>query len=380
MHTPMPLLPRTPNVAVVGATGAVGREMLRVLEDRAFPIGRLRLFASARSAGADLPFCGTRVPVVALPAEPDRAVFEDTDLVLLAVSADLSRTLVPLARSAGAVVVDNSSAFRQDPACPLVIPEVNGAVLDALAGPAIIANPNCSTIIALVAVTPIHRAAGIERMVVSTYQAVSGAGAEAMAELESQARDFAAGRAITPQVFRTQCLFNVFSHDSTIGPDGLNEEERKLLLETRRIWDDPAVRIAATCVRVPVLRAHSEAINLTLRRPMLADEARDLLARSPGVRVVDDRAQNRFPEPIHASGADDVLVGRVREDRSQPHGLGLDLFVSGDQLRKGAALNAVQIAEWLAAGGQAAGDQDAGGTEAATTAATPPSARRAAAR
>jgi aspartate-semialdehyde dehydrogenase len=230
---------------------------------------------------------------------------------------------------------------------PLIVPEINGDVLETFRGPGVIANPNCTTIVVLMAVTPIHRAVGIQRMVVSTYQAVSGAGAAWMAELARQARDYAAGRPLTMTATGRQLLFNVFSHDSAVGADGRNEEEMKLVRETHKIWDDHSVRITATCVRVPVLRAHSAAINLTLEKPMSEDDARRVLSKAPGVRIVDDRAASQFPEPVDASGGDEVLVGRIRGDASQAPGMGLDLFISGDQLRKGAALNAIQIAELL---------------------------------
>jgi aspartate-semialdehyde dehydrogenase len=286
-------------------------------------------------------FAGKSLAVEELTAER----FDGVDLALFSAGGEISRAFAPLAVESGAVVIDNSSAFRMDADVPLVVPEINGAVLDDLAGPGIIANPNCSTIIALMAVTPLHRAAGVERMVVSTYQAASGAGAAWMAELEQQAHDFAAGRTLTTAVTGRPYLFNCFSHDSAIGPDGYNKEEAKLLHETRKIWDDDDVRITATCVRVPVLRAHCESINITFRGELSEAEAREALIHAPGVRIVDDREANRFPEPIDATGTDDVLVGRIRADMSQPSGKGLDLFVAGDQLRKGAALNAIQIAE-----------------------------------
>jgi aspartate-semialdehyde dehydrogenase len=251
--------------------------------------------------------------------------------------------------AAGAWVVDKSSAFRMDQGCPLVIPEANGEELDALRAPSIVAVPNCSTIIALMATTPLHRAAGVARMVISTYQAASGAGAAAMAELERQAHDWSAGRPLDTRIFGRQYLFNLFSHDSAVGTDGQNEEERKLVLETRRIWRDPHVAVSATCVRVPVLRAHSESINLTFRTPLTEARAREVLAAAPGLRIVDDRAGSRFPEPLEAAGRDEVLVGRIRADQSQPEGMGLSMFVAGDQIRKGAALTGVQIAERLLA-------------------------------
>ncbi|MBU6209612.1 MAG: aspartate-semialdehyde dehydrogenase [Planctomycetes bacterium] len=339
---------RDPVIAIVGATGAVGVEFLELIERRGVRFSELRLLASARSAGTTMR-CGTRECTV---REATPEAFEGVDVALFSAGKGVSKALAPAAVRAGAWVVDNSSAFRMDEGIPLVVPEVNAHELDALGAPCIIANPNCSTIIALVAVTPLHRAVRIERMVVSTYQAASGAGAAAMRELEGQAREFADGREYTTDVFGRQYLFNVFSHNSAVGADGYNEEERKLLQETRKIWADPSVRVTATCVRVPVLRAHCEAINLTFAADMPESRVRELLARAPGVQVVDDRAANRFPEPIDAAGKDDVLVGRIRQDWSQPDRRGIDLFVAGDQIRKGAALNAIQITEHLLAAGR----------------------------
>jgi aspartate-semialdehyde dehydrogenase len=337
-------------IAIVGATGAVGVEFLELIERRGLRCSELRLLASARSAGTTMR-CGARECMV---HEATPEAFEGVDVALFSAGKGVSKALAPAAVRAGAWVVDNSSAFRMDEGIPLVVPEVNAHELDALAAPCIIANPNCSTIIALVAVTPLHRAVRIERMVVSTYQAASGAGAAAMRELEGQAREFADGREYTTEVFGRQYLFNVFSHNSAVGADGYNEEERKLLQETRKIWADPCVRVTATCVRVPVLRAHCEAINLTFAGEMPESRVRELLAAAPGVQVVDDRAANRFPEPIDAAGKDDVLVGRIRQDWSQPDRRGIDLFVAGDQIRKGAALNAIQITERLLATGRLA--------------------------
>ena len=335
-----------PTVAVVGATGAVGEELLALLAERRFPVRNLRLFASARSAGRTLHALGRNVTVE--PLLP--GCFAGTDIAFFSASGSVSKEWAPQAVASGAWAIDKSSAFRMDPACELVIPEANGERLDALRSPCIVAVPNCSTIIALVAVTPLHREAGVARMVVSTYQAASGAGAAAMAELERQAHDWSAGRPLDTRIFGRQYLFNLFSHDSAVGDDGQNEEERKLVDETRRIWRDPDVCVSATCVRVPVLRAHSESINLTFRTPISEERARRVLAAAPGLCVVDDRAGNRFPEPLDATGRDEVLVGRVRADRSQPAGFGLSLFVSGDQIRKGAALNGIQVAERLIAG------------------------------
>jgi len=336
-------LPSQPNIAVVGATGAVGTEILRVLEARCFPHAMIRLLASAKSAGRSLPYAGTTIPV----QELTNRSFDGIDLALFSAGGSISRAFASVAVAAGATVVDNSSAFRMRDDVPLIVPEINADALERFRHPGIIANPNCSTIIALMAVTPLHRAVGVARMVVATYQAASGAGAALMAELEQQARDYATGRPFTTAVSGRQYLFNLYSHNSAVGTEGENEEEVKLRKETWKILGDSSIGVTATCVRVPVLRAHSEAINLTLRRPLTEEDARALLASAPGVKLVDDRAANRFPEPIHASGRDEVLVGRLRADPSQPEGFGLSLFVAGDQLLKGAALNAVQIAELL---------------------------------
>ena len=332
-----------PTVAVVGATGAVGEELLALLAERRFPVRNLRLFASARSAGRTLHALGRNVTVE--PLVP--GCFAGTDIAFFSASGGVSKEWAPQAVASGAWAIDKSSAFRMDRRSPLAIPEVNGEVLDALQAPTIVAVPNCTTIIALMAVTPLHREAGVARMVISTYQSASGAGAAAMAELERQAHDWSAGRPLDTAIFGRQYLFNLFSHNSAIGEDGQNEEERKLVDETRKIWSDPDILVSATCVRVPVLRAHSESINLTFRTPMTEARAREVLAAATGICIVDDRAANRFPEPLAATGRDEVLVGRIRADHSQPNGFGLNLFISGDQIRKGAALNGIQIAERL---------------------------------
>ena len=339
----MARIPASPAIAVVGATGAVGEELLSLLGSRAFPARSVRLFASERSRGRTLRALGREVALEVLAP----GCFEGTDLAFFCATGATSREWAPRAVAAGAWVVDKSSAFRMDPECPLVIPEVNGGELDALRAPSIIAVPNCSTIIALMAVSPLHREAGVARMVVSTFHAGRWAGAAGLVEVSRQARDWAAGKALDTAIFGRQCLFNLFSHNSAVGADGQNDEERKLVDETRRIWRDPSVQVSATCVRVPVLRAHSESINLTFRKPLTEARAREVLAAAPGLRIVDDRAANRFPEPLDATGRDEVLVGRIRADLSQPEGMGLSLFVSGDQIRKGAALNGVQIAERL---------------------------------
>lgn len=334
------------NVAIVGATGAVGLEFLAVLEHRDFPVGNLRLLASHRSAGKTLTFRGQSFVVEELAENS----FAGMDLALFSASGSISKTFAPIASEAGCTVVDNSSAFRMDPGTPLVVPEVNPEAVQGMGvgKGGIVANPNCSTIIMLVPVSPLRAAAGLTRLVVSTYQAASGAGAAAMAELEQQTREVLAGEPPTCNVFDRQYAFNLFSHNSDIGEEGYNTEEVKMVRESRRIWNDDDVRISATCVRVPVMRAHAESINLEFKRPLSEADARSLLAEAPGVRLVDDRPANHFPTPLEASGEDDVLVGRIRQDISRNgEQTGLDLFVCGDQLLKGAALNAVQIAELL---------------------------------
>lgn len=340
-----------PTVAIVGATGAVGQEFLRVLEQRQFPMGELRLLASARSAGKTAQYKGESLTIQELTADS----FEGVDIALFSAGGSISKQYAQAAVDAGAVVVDNSSAFRMTDGVPLVVPEVNPeAIAAANIGlrqdqvPGIIANPNCSTIIMLLAVNPIHQAVGVKRLVVSTYQAASGAGAAAMAELEQQTREVLEGKAPTCDIFPQQYAFNLFSHNSPMKPNGYNEEELKMVHETHKIWGqshDKQTPITATCVRVPVMRAHAESINLTLDQPLTEDQARELLANAPGVSLIDDRDNNRFPTPLDASHVDDVFVGRIRRDISQAEGYGLDLFVCGDQVRKGAALNAVQIAE-----------------------------------
>lgn len=329
------------NVAIMGATGAVGQEFLRILEQRNFPVNRLKLLASPRSAGKELTFRGEKIRVELLTEDSFRGV----ELVLASAGGSVSRQFAPAAVQAGAIVVDNTSAFRMDPEVPLVVPEVNPQDIRRHKG--IIANPNCSTIIMNVPVWPLHKVNPVRRMVISTYQAASGAGAAAMEELRQAARAMLDGRPFTPRVLPHCAAFNVFSHNSKIGPDGYNEEETKMVRETRKIFHCPDILVTATCVRVPVLRAHSESINLEFSRPMPEEEVRAVLQTAPGVKIVDDRERNYFPMPLDASDQDDILVGRIRRDISQPDGRGIDLFVSGDQIRKGAALNAVQIAELL---------------------------------
>jgi aspartate-semialdehyde dehydrogenase len=329
------------NVAIVGATGAVGREFCALLRERSFPVRRLRLLASARSAGKTI--AGADGPATVEELTP--AAFEDVDLAFFSAGGAVSRELAPLAVRAGAVVIDNSSAFRMDDSVPLVVPEINPQAARRHRG--IIANPNCSTIIMVVALWPLRQLSRIRRVVVSTYQAASGAGARALAELESQTRAVLAGEPPRPEVFPVPCAFNVFSHDSPLGDDGYNLEERKLIRETRKIFGDPSIQIAPTCLRVPVMRAHTEALSIEFTEPVSVEQGHAALVAAPGVRVVDDPAHNHFPTPLEATGADDVLVGRLRQDPTIPDRRGLQLVCSGDQLRKGAALNAIQIAELL---------------------------------
>ena len=331
---------RAQTIAVVGATGAVGVEILRVLERRNFPVGGLKLLASKRSVGKTLEFKGKPYKVEELTAD----AFKGVDIAFFSAGAGRSREFVPAAKAAGAISIDNSSAFRMDPNVPLVVPEVNPGDLRKHKG--LIANPNCTAMILAVAIWPIHQAVGIRRVIVSTYQSASGAGAAAMRELEDQAREYAEGKEITKSVFPHQIAFNVFSHNTKMAENGYNEEENKVVEETRKIFHEPELPIVPTCIRVPVLRAHAESIVLELAVPMSPEEARALLARSPGIKIVDDPAANHFPMPLEASGDLDVHVGRIRRDISNPNGLAL--FVAGDQLLKGAAWNAVQIAEELA--------------------------------
>ena len=327
-------------VAVVGVTGAVGQEILRVLERRKFPVSELVPLASERSAGTEVEFAGKKVKVRKLEA----ASFAGVEVAFFSAGATRSREFIPIARKAGAVVVDNSSAFRMNPEMPLVVPEVIGALLDAK--PKLIANPNCSAAILAVALAPLHQLAGLESVVVATYQSASGAGAKAMGELEQQVRDYAAGKELKAEVFPHVLAFNLFSHNSPMGKDGYNEEEQKMVEETRKIFGLPKLRMVPTCVRVPVPRAHSEAVVARFLKPISREAAKRALEGAAGVRLVDEPKKNLFPMPSHASGELDVFVGRVREVEGDPHSIAF--FVSGDQLLKGAAWNAAQIAEELA--------------------------------
>jgi aspartate-semialdehyde dehydrogenase len=331
-----------PVVAIVGATGAVGRELLGVLERRWFQLAGLRLLASPRSAGTVLQFQGQDIAVAALGDES----FAGVDLALFSAGSKTARDYAPAAVRSGSVVVDNSSTFRMDPTVPLVVPEINPNAIECHSG--ILANPNCAAIIALLPLWPIHRRNPVRRVIIATYQAASGAGAAAMAELREATRAALDGRAYPPRVLPHPYAFNLFSHDTPIDPaTGYNDEETKVINEARKILAAPDLRIGVTCIRVPVLRAHAMALTIECEHPSAPEEARALLSDAPGVRLVDDRERNHFPMPSEATGQDAVLVGRIRRDLSEPSGRSLALFAAGDQLLKGAALNAVQIAERL---------------------------------
>ncbi len=328
-------------VAIVGATGVVGGTVRAILEQRAFPVGELRLLASARSRGAQLDFNGRAYAVAELTAD----AFAGVDLAFFAAGGAVSRQFVPVAVAAGAVAIDKSSAFRGAPDVPLVVPEVNA---DHLAGHrGVIATPNCSTIQMVVALKPIYDAAGIERVVVATYQSVSGSGKRGVDDLDSQARAWAAGADPELAFYPRRIAFNLLPHIDSFLDDGTTKEERKMVDETVKIFADTQIRVTATCVRVPVFGAHSEAVNVQTRRPLGAARARELLAAAPGVEVVDDPRRGRYPTPLDAEGTDPVYVGRIRDDDTA--GNALNFWCVADNLRKGAALNAVQIAETLVA-------------------------------
>ncbi|MEY2600022.1 MAG: hypothetical protein RLZZ244_256 [Verrucomicrobiota bacterium] len=327
------------HVAIVGATGAVGVEMMKVLERRNFPVGKLSLLASARSAGKRLPFLGEEVEVRELRED----AFEGVDVALFSAGGSISKRYAPFAVQSGAVVVDNSSAFRMDEHVPLVVPEVNGGDIAAHRG--ILANPNCTTAITLMALWPLHQAFGVRRLFASSYQAVSGTGAQAIEELRQQVEALAAGRPVHKQVYPHQIAFNVLPHVDSFLDSGYTREEMKMQNEGRRIMHHPAFKASVTCVRVPVYRAHSVAVSAEFERPVSVEKAREVLAQAPGLRVVDDPAQCRYPLPLHCAEQDDCEVGRIRLDCALENGLAF--WVAGDQLLKGAALNAVQIAERL---------------------------------
>ena len=330
-------------VAVVGATGAVGVEMVHCLEQRRFPVSELRLLASARSVGKTSRFHGRDIPI----QELTEASFAGVQIALFSAGGGISKRFAPIAARAGAIVIDNSSAFRMNEDVPLVVPEINAGQIAANKG--IIANPNCAAIISILPLWPIHRHNPIQRLQLATYQAASGAGAAAMEELREATRAHLEGREYHHTVLPHPYAFNVFSHNTRVDPEsGYNEEEIKVMQEARKIFGEPNLRVSATCVRVPVLRAHCVALTIECRDPITPAQVRKLLDGAPGVRIVDDVANNYFPMPNDASGQDDVLVGRIRQDVSDPSGRSIALFCAGDQLLKGAALNAVQIAEqWV---------------------------------
>jgi aspartate-semialdehyde dehydrogenase len=326
-------------VAVLGATGAVGQELLTLLAERDFPVAQLLPLASSRSAGQEVAWQGERL--VVQPVQT--GCFAGVDLVLASAGGSVSRAWAAEAVAAGAVLIDNSSAFRLDPAVPLVVPEVNPEAAFSHSG--IIANPNCTTILLTLALAPLAARRPIRRVVVSTYQSASGAGARAMDELRQLSRTVLEGGEPVSSVLPHSLAFNLFLHNSPLEPSGYCEEELKMLHETRKIMGLPELRLSATCVRVPVLRAHSEAVNIEFTEPFPVEEARALLAKAAGVELIEDFAANRFPMPTDVTGRDPVAVGRIRQDLSEPNAL--ELWLCGDQIRKGAALNAIQIAELL---------------------------------
>ncbi|MGB3573605.1 MAG: aspartate-semialdehyde dehydrogenase [Phormidesmis sp.] len=334
-------MPNSYNVAILGATGAVGTELVQLLSDRNFPLKSLKLLASPRSAGAQIDFRGEKITIEAVTS----SVFKGIDIVLASAGGAISKQWAKDIVESGALMIDNSSAFRMDNMVPLVVPEVNPKAAESHRG--IIANPNCTTILMSVAIWPLHQIQPIQRVVVSTYQSASGAGARAMEEVKQQTRAILAGETPPTESFPYPLAFNLFPHNTPLNEQGYCEEEMKMVNETRKIFDEPELRISATCIRVPVLRAHSESINLEFERPFDLAKARAAVQSAAGVELVEDWEANYFPMPIDASGKDDVLVGRIRQDISNP--TGIELWLSGDQIRKGAALNAVQIAELVVA-------------------------------
>ena len=330
------------HVAIAGATGAVGTEFLKLLEARDFPMKSLRLLASSRSAGSKLKFRGENLEVEELTPKS----FKGIDIAFFSAGGSRSKEFAPHAVDSGAVVIDNSSAFRMDEKVPLVVPEINPK--QAFEHQGLIANPNCSTIQMVVALNPIHRAANIQRVVVSTYQAVSGAGASAMEELKQQLRAWANDEPMKQEVFPTQIAFNLFPHIDVFQDNGYTKEEMKMVHETRKIMNAQSMQISATCVRVPVLRAHSEAVWVETEKPLSESEARELFEKEPGIVVQDERESGGYPTPWHITETQETYVGRIRKDISHPNGL--TFWVVADQLYKGAALNAIQIAEVLQQG------------------------------
>jgi aspartate-semialdehyde dehydrogenase len=331
-------------LAIVGASGAVGHELLAVLEKSSLKFESLDLYASPRSAGTKLMFKGQPLEVQVMP---EGAI--DADVILASAGGSISKSQAPAWVAGGSIVIDNSSAFRYEDSIPLIVPELNGDVLDKMdwSKGGIVANPNCTTAIAVMALDPIHKAYGIKRAIISTYQATSGAGAKGMQELEDQTRNALEGKPVTNSVFAHSIVFNVIPHIDSFQPNGYTKEEMKVAWETRKIMRAPDIRISCTAVRIPTMRTHSEAITLELEKAADPNEARAILAKAPGVEVRDDPAQNLYPMPLTSTGKYDVEVGRIRS--SEVFDGGLELFVSGDQLLKGAALNAVQIAEYMQA-------------------------------
>ena len=332
---------RSLRVAVAGATGAVGIEMVKTLEQRNFPVSELKLLASARSAGKTMKFKGEDLVI----EEMTKDSFKNVDIALFSAGSSISREYAQICRDSGAVMIDNSSCFRMDPDVPLVVPEVNAE--DAFKHNGVIANPNCTTAIMCVAVYPLHKAKGLKRMVASTYQAASGGGAKAMQELIDQTADVLAGKPAQVNVMAQQIAFNLFPHIDSFLDNGYTKEEMKMYNETRKIMHLPDLLLSCSCVRVPVLRAHSESLNMEFEQDITPEEAREILSKAPGVTLRDDPANKVYPMPVEATNMYDVLVGRIRQDVSRNDKKGLEMFISGDQLLKGAALNAVQIAEVL---------------------------------
>ena len=329
------------SVAVVGATGAVGNEMIKILEERRFPVAKLILLASERSVGKELAFRGKALPVQLL----DENAFAGIEIGLFSAGGGISEKFAPVAAAAGCVVIDNTNAFRMVPEIPLVVPEVNPEAISQYKNRRIIANPNCSTIQMVVALKPIHDAVRIKRIVVSTYQAVSGTGKKAIEELSLQTKSLINGEEPIAKVYPHRIAFNCLPHIDVFMDNGYTKEEMKMVNETQKILNDPSIAVTATTVRVPVFHAHSESINIETERKITPDEVRRLLSKAPGIRVVDDPGQKRYPLAIDAAGRDETLVGRIREDESIPNGI--NMWVVADNIRKGAALNAVQIAEIL---------------------------------
>ena len=340
MYSSRPFMREDLHVAVVGATGAVGVEMLKTLEKRNFPVGRLTPLASVRSAGKTLPFWGQEITVQELTTDS----FAGVDIALFSAGGEISGEFASRAVEAGAVVVDNSSAFRMDDNVPLVVPEINAAEVARHKG--IIANPNCSTIVTVMALYPLHQAFGVKRMFASTYQAVSGSGAMGIAELERQVGEINEGREVSREVYPHQIAFNVLPHVDVFLDNGYTKEEMKMVHESRKIMGLPDFEASVTCVRVPVYRAHSIAISAEFEKPVSVELAREAIVAAPGIDLNDDIASNGYPLPLELAGRDNCQIGRIRKDCAMENGL--SFWVAGDQLLKGAALNAVQIAEEVA--------------------------------